>query len=494
MHDHFRDELASVAPDGRRRWIYARQPSGGFYRARTLVSVVLLGFLCAAPLVTVNGLPLVLLDVVNRRFAFFGMLFWPQDFHLVVLIALVGIVTLVLTTTAIGRVWCGWLCPQTVFMEMVFRRIEFLIDGSAEQQMRRHRGPWTFDRVWRTVVKQAVFFAVSFFIANLFLAYVIGAGPLWRIVTDPPREHFAGLGMLTTFSLVFYAVFARFREQACILACPYGRVMSSLVDRRTITVTYDTGRGEPRGRMMAEPAATTAQGDCIDCRRCVTVCPTGIDIRNGIQLECVACTACADACDDVMVRIDRPRGLIRYTSHDAVTGAGAVATARAEAAARAGSEAAVAARARASARFVTPRLAAYGGVWLLLIGVVGVLLVRRPATDVLILRQAGSLFAQQTNGDVVNLYTVQVFNRSAQARELRIRAALPEGASVRPLAPFERVGAHAMQEGQFLLTVPRGRLDGLTTRVRFEVTEEGAAPRTIESSVIGPGVAASDRK
>jgi polyferredoxin len=226
----------------------------------------------------------------------------------------------------------------------------------------------------------------------------------------------------------------------------------------------------------------------------VTVCPTGIDIRNGIQLECVACTACADACDDVMVRIDRPRGLIRYTSHDAVTGAGAVATARAEAAARAGSEAAVAARARASARFVTPRLAAYGGVWLLLIGVVGVLLVRRPATDVLILRQAGSLFAQQTNGDVVNLYTVQVFNRSSQARELRIRAALPEGASVRPLAPFERVGAHAMQEGQFLLTVPRGRLDGLTTRVRFEVTEEGAAPRTIESSVIGPGVAASDRK
>lgn len=482
MHDHFRDELASVAPDGRRRWIYARQPAGSFYRARNLVAVILLGFLCAAPLVTVNGLPLVLLDVVNRRFAFFGMLFWPQDFHLVVLIALVGIVTLVLTTTAIGRVWCGWLCPQTVFMEMVFRRIEFLIDGSAEQQIRRHRGPWTFDRIWRTVVKQAVFFAVSFFIANLFLAYVIGAGPLWRIVTDPPREHFAGLAMLTTFSLVFYAVFARFREQACILACPYGRVMSSLVDRRTITVTYDTGRGEPRGRMMAAApeAAADAQGDCIDCRRCVTVCPTGIDIRNGIQLECVACTACIDACDDVMVRIDRPRGLIRYTSHDAVTGAGA--------------EAAVASRARASARFVTPRLAAYAGVWLLLIAVVGVLLMRRPATDVLILRQAGSLFAQQPNGDVVNLYTVQVFNRSAQARELRIRAALPEGASVRPLAPFERVGAHAMQEGQFLLTVPRARLVGLTTRVRFEVTEGGTAPRTIESSVIGPGAAASDRK
>ena len=346
-------------------------------------------------------------------------------------------------------------------MEMVFRRIEFLIDGSAEQQMRRHRGPWTFERIWRTVLKQAVFFGVSFFIANLFLAWVIGAGPLWRIVTDPPSEHFAGLAMLTTFSLVFYAVFARFREQACILACPYGRVMSSLVDRRTITVTYDTGRGEPRGRMTSDAQAAAAQGDCIDCRRCVTVCPTGIDIRNGIQLECVACTACIDACDDVMVRIDRPRGLIRYTSHDAVS--------------------------KVTHRLLTPRLVAYAGVWLLLMATAGVLLVRRPATDVLILRQAGSLFAQQQNGDVVNLYTVQVFNRSASPREVKIRAASPEGASVRPLAPFAHVGAHAMQEGQFLLTVPRASLGGLATRVQFEVTEEGSAPRTIESSVIGPG-------
>src|SRR5688572_9448347 len=156
-HESFRDELSSVAPDGRRRWIYARQPSGRFYRARTLVAIVLLGFLCSAPFVRVNGLPLVLLDVINRRFVLFGLLFWPQDFYLVVLILLAALVTLALTTAAVGRVWCGWLCPQTVFMEMVFRRIEYLIDGSAEQQVRRHRGPWTFDRLWRLVVKQAVF-------------------------------------------------------------------------------------------------------------------------------------------------------------------------------------------------------------------------------------------------------------------------------------------------------------------------------------------------
>jgi cytochrome c oxidase accessory protein FixG len=464
-HETFRNELSSIAPDGRRRWVYARQPSGRFYRARTLVAIVLLGFLCSAPFVRVNGLPLVLLDVINRRFVLFGLLFWPQDFHLVVLIVLAAIVTLVLTTAAVGRVWCGWLCPQTVFMEMVFRRIEFLIDGSAEQQVRRHRGPWTFDRLWRLVLKQAVFFFLSFLIANLFLAYVIGAEALWKIVTDPPREHLAGLGMLTTFSLVFYAVFARFREQACVLACPYGRVMSSLVDRRTITVAYDSRRGEPRGKLAAAGGAaahatSSTRGDCIDCHRCVTVCPTGIDIRNGVQLECVACTACVDACDEVMTRINRPPGLIRYTSHEVISGV--------------------------APRLLTPRIAAYGGVWLLLIASAGVMLARRPAIDVLILRQAGALFAEQPNGDVVNLYTVQVFNRSISERAVAIRAVSPAGASVRPLAPYQRVGAHAMQEGQFLLTVPRTSLQGAATRVRFEVRDEGAESWIVDSSVIGP--------
>jgi cytochrome c oxidase accessory protein FixG len=217
------------------------------------------------------------------------------------------------------------------------------------------------------------------------------------------------------------------------------------------------------GGAAAEQAAWPARGDCIDCHRCVTVCPTGIDIRNGIQLECVACTACADACDDVMTRINRPRGLIRYTSHEAISGA--------------------------APRLLTPRIAAYGAVWLLLIAIAGIMLARRPAIDVLILRQAGALFAEQPNGDVVNLYTVQVFNRSTAVRDVRIRALSPAGASVRPLAPFQRVGAHAMQEGQFLLTVPRTSLAGPATRVRFEVRDQGSASWIVDSSAIGPGAA-----
>src|SRR5436190_7493290 len=296
-HDVFRDELASVARDGRRRWIYARQPAGRYYRARTVVSVVLLAFLCLAPFARVHGQPLMLLDVVNREFVLLGVFFRPQDFYLVVLIALTVLVTLVTMTVIAGRVWCGWLCPQTIFMEMVFRRLEYLIDGSAEQQLRRNKGPWTIERGARYAIKHAVFFALSFGIANVFLAWIVGAPALWKIVTDPPSQHLAGLTAISVFSLVFFLVFARFREQACVLACPYGRMLSALTDAETVMVTYDATRGEPRGRMTE-----IDRGDCIDCHQCVTVCPTGIDIRHGIQLECVNCTACMDACDGVMTR------------------------------------------------------------------------------------------------------------------------------------------------------------------------------------------------
>lgn len=461
-HDAFRNELASVAPDGRRRWIYARQPAGRFYRARTLVSVLLLAFLAAMPFVRIGGQPAVLLNVLERRFILFGVAFWPQDFALVVLIALTVIVGLALSTAAVGRVWCGWLCPQTVFMEMVFRRLEYLIEGSAAQQLRRNRGPWTADRLWRAGVKHAVFFGLSFAIANLFLAYIIGVDELWRIVTDPPDTHLEGLVAITLFSFVFYAVFARFREQACVLACPYGRVMSSLVDRRTITVTYDDRRGEPRGRLTrGDEASGAARGDCVDCHQCVTVCPTGIDIRNGIQLECVNCTACIDACDDVMRRLGRPVGLIRLTSHDAVR--------------------------RGRTRHLSPRVAAYAVVWLALVTTAAVLLVRRPSVDALVLRQAGTLFTRLPTGEVVNFYTVQIFNRSPEEQRFEIVATAPRGARITALGPLNRVGPHALLDTRLMVSAPPESLAGVSTPVRFELRIPGATPQTVQSSLLGPG-------
>jgi cytochrome c oxidase accessory protein FixG len=465
-HDTFRDALASVRQDGRRRWVYARQPSGRFYTARTLVAIALLAFLIGAPFVQVGGLPLILLNVIERRFVIVGLVFWPQDFALVVLLALTAIVALALSTAAAGRVWCGWLCPQTVFLEMVFRRIEYWIDGSAERQVRRDSAPWTAAAWARAIVKQAIFFTLSFGIANVFLAYIIGAGPLWTIVTDPPARHIAGLTAITIFSLLFYGVFARFREQTCVLACPYGRVMSSLIDRRTVTVTYDTGRGEPRRAGLRRAGARTAAssppaGDCVDCARCVTVCPTGIDIRNGIQLECVDCTACVDACDDVMTRLQRPRGLIRLTSHDAMV--------------------------RGRRPWLTTRVVAYGVVWLALVTVVTTLIARRDDLDVLILRQAGTLHVTLPDAAVGNFYTVQVFNRTRTDVPFTITVMAPAGATVTPLGLAGHVGPHALREGRLLVAVPAARLTGPATIVRFAIDVAGEPTRHVDSSFIGPG-------
>jgi len=462
-HQLFRDALTSVQADGRRRWIYARKPSGRYYRARTLLSWVLLAFLFLAPFVRVGGQPLILLNVLERRFVLLGLVFWPQDFYLVVLLALTLLITIMLATTTIGRVWCGWLCPQTIFLEMLFRKIEYIIDGSAEQQLRRDRAlalPGARAGsvvIGKRVVKHTIFFALSFAIANLFLAYIIGSDALLKIVTAPPREHLVGLVAITIFSLLFYGVFARFREQACTLACPYGRVMSALQDAHTIMVTYDSPRGEPRGRVAA---TGSPRGDCIDCGHCVTVCPTGIDIRNGIQLECVNCTACMDACDAVMTQLRRPPGLIALTSHETTH-----------------------TRRRS---WLTARVGAYAGVWAVLVAIVVTLIVRRHDLDVLILRQPGTLYATLDDGGIANFYTVQVLNRSPRAHALDYRAVTPAGARLVPLGPIGRVDAHGLIESRLLVQLPREVLQAGATPLRLEVRADGVLLATIDSSFLGP--------
>jgi cytochrome c oxidase accessory protein FixG len=458
-HETFRNELASIASDGRRKWVYARQPSGRLYRARTILSVFLLAFLVLAPFVTVRGQPLMLLNILERRFVLLGVVFRPQDFYLVVLIALAALVTLVLSTVVVGRVWCGWLCPQTIFMEMLFRKLEYLIEGSAEQQVRSDRGAWTRQKTIRKGLKHAIFFALSFFIANVFLAWIIGAPALKVIVTDPPSQHIGGLAAILIFSLVFYLVFARFREQACVLACPYGRIMSSLIDAHTITVTYDTVRGEPR-RRMAAVAGGGAAGDCIDCHQCVTVCPTGIDIRNGVQLECVSCTACIDACNGVMQRVGRQPGLIRHTSAAAVSSG--------------------------HAGWLTARVKAYGAVWACLVVAVAALLMSRPDLDVLILRQPGTLYATVAGGDVANFYTVQALNRTDRSTDFQIEILEPRGATITTLGPSGRVEPYGVAESRLLLRLRTDALAGPSTPVRFAIRSEGHVVQEIDSAFLGP--------
>jgi len=459
LHDTFRNELASVASDGRRRWVYARQPSGRLYRARTVVGVVLLMFLLLAPFIRVGNQPLMMLNVLERRFVLLGVFFPPQDLSLVVLLALVTLVTVMLATVLFGRVWCGWLCPQTVFMEMVFRRIEYGLAGSAQQQLRRSRGPWSAERLRIAAIKHAVFVAVSFVIANVFLAWVIGADAVKDLIVDMPARHPAGFAAMVFFTSVFYLVFARFREQACVLACPYGRMLSSLVDRRTVTVMYDAPRGEPRGRLKL-PAGSGTTGDCVDCHRCVTVCPTGIDIRNGIQLECVSCTACIDECGDVMQRLGRPAGLIRHTSADVVNGA--------------------------PPHWFTPRVAGYAVVWLTLIMASARLLWMRPDLDVLVLRQPGTLYVKLTGGEVANLYSIQALNRTARPAQYAIDILQPRGAVVTQLGELGPVDPYTVRDARFMIRAPGNTLAGPSTPVRLRVRPERGPALIVETSFLSP--------
>ena len=313
----YRNELATVTKEGKRKWIFPKKPHGRFYNARNIVTIILLFILFVTPFIKLNGYPFILFDFPNRNFILFGIPFGPHDFFLFVLAMIATLVFIILFTAIFGRVFCGWACPQTIFMEMVFRKIEYWIEGDYREQKKLKAAPWTGKKIFKKGTKHGIFFAISFIIANFFLAYIIGMDKLIGIVTDPPSKHLQGLIAITIFSGVFYWIFSYFREQVCTLVCPYGRLQGVLLDRDSVVIAYDHVRGEPRGKIKKNEDQSNL-GDCIDCRMCVDVCPTGIDIRDGIQLECVNCTACIDACDEVMDKVNRPRKLIKYASINSI--------------------------------------------------------------------------------------------------------------------------------------------------------------------------------
>ncbi|MFY8020277.1 MAG: cytochrome c oxidase accessory protein CcoG, partial [Bacteroidia bacterium] len=313
----FRDKLANVDRKGKRLWIFPKKPKGNFYNYRTWFSWFLMGLMFSGPFLKLNGKPLLLLNVLERKFIIFGMVFWPQDLNLFALLMLTFVLFIILFTVVFGRVWCGWACPQTIFMEMLFRKIEYLIEGDANQQKKLAEADYDFNKIWRKGLKHLLFWLMSFIIANTFLAYIISLDELWLMVEDGPAAHLGKFMALALFTTVFYFVFARLRELVCIFICPYGRLQGLMLDKNSIVVAYDFVRGEPRGKV--DKSDPTRKGDCIDCKLCVNVCPTGIDIRNGTQLECVNCTACIDACDEVMVKINKPKGLVRFDSLNGIT-------------------------------------------------------------------------------------------------------------------------------------------------------------------------------
>ena len=458
VDDYFRSHLPNQQDDGKRRWIYPKAPSGWFTRWRTVMAVMLLTALFAGPFVWVDGHPLFLFNVLERRFIFFGVTFWPQDFYLVAVGLLTFIVFIVLFTVVFGRVFCGWACPQTIFLEMVFRKVEEWIEGDYRARQRLDAAPWTTEKVVKKTAKHIIYFLISFIIANTFLAYIIGRDEWLPLVIDNPLNHLGGLMAILAFTAVFYAVFAYVREIVCTTICPYGRLQGVMLDKNSLIVAYDYIRGEPRGKIKKnEPVPP--KGDCIDCKLCVHVCPTGIDIRNGTQMECVNCTACIDVCDEVMVKIDRPKGLIRMDSQTGI-------------------------ETRKPFR-ISSRIMAYSIVLLALVGVLAYLLVSRPALDATVLRAPGQLFQREAGGRVSNLYSLEVINKTYGNLPVQIRVNQP-GATLRFVQPLTSVKPGEQAKTMFFISMPERSVQQNSTPLTIDVVSKGKTISQLKTSFLGP--------
>lgn len=457
----FRDVLATVDKEGKRLWVYPKKPKGKFYNARTWVSIVLLIFLFTGPFIRIKGEPFLLLNIIERKFVILGNIFWPQDFYLFAVGMITFFVFIILFTVVYGRVFCGWVCPQTIFMEMVFRKIEYLIEGDWTAQKALDRKKGTTEYITKKGFKHAIFFIISFLIANTFLAYIIGSEKLIEIITNPPSAHISGLISILLFTSVFYGVFAKLREQVCTTICPYGRLQGVLLDRHSIVVAYDHERGETRGKFKkGEIRKEASKGDCIDCHQCVNVCPTGIDIRNGTQLECVNCTACIDACDAMMENVGLPKGLIRYDSEYSIAE-------------------------KQKFKF-TPRIIAYTVVlFILMIGMMG-LMVSRTDVETSLLRTPGSTYQKQGENEIVNLYNYKIINKTNKELPIELKLANNDFGKIKVISDHVLVEKQGLSEGVLMIIADRDKISKLRTQLVVHIYTEGKLVDKVKATFIGP--------
>lgn len=453
--EEFRDAISTVSKQGKRVWIYPKKPKGRFYSARSVFSLFLLAFLVIVPFIKINGHPLILLNVLERKFIIFGLAFGPHDFYLFVLAFIALIVFIVLFTAIYGRVFCGWACPQTVFMEMVFRKVEYLIEGDANKQKALDAQPWNGEKLLKRGSKLVIFYALSFLVANLLLAFIIGVDELWKIINEPVSKHVTGFIAINVFTGIFFFIFSYFREQACTIVCPYGRLQGVLLDKNSLVVAYDYVRGEPRGKIRK--GEERKSGDCIDCHLCVDVCPTGIDIRNGIQLECVNCTACIDACDEVMDKINKPRGLVRYDSLNGI---------------------------KDRIRFkITPRIIAYSVVLTLLLSIFLYLLANRTDFNVNILRTPGMLYQDQPDHKISNIYNVVVVNKTFNDAAVEFKV-LNIPAEIKILGEPVLLKGQGVYEGRFMIVLDKRKLDKMNIPLQVGVFQNGKEIKVVKTSFL----------
>jgi cytochrome c oxidase accessory protein FixG len=453
----FRDRIATVDASGKRKWIFAQKPVGKLYNLRTYVSWFFFIIFFSLPFVTVNGRPLFLFNIPKAEFIIFGKVFWPQDFFIFGLTMITFIVFVILFTAAFGRLFCGWVCPQTVFLEMFFRKIEYAIEGNAASQKLLAKSPWNANKITRKVSKHVIFYLASFVIANFFLAYIIGVKELWKIITEPVSKHVGGFISLAVFSAVFYAVYAYFREQACTVVCPYGRLQGVLLDRNSMIVAYDYKRGEPRAKYRKAPTAPA--GDCIDCFQCVHVCPTGIDIRNGTQMECVGCTACVDACNRIMARINKAPGLIRYASENSISN-------------------------KEPLRY-TMRMKFYTALLGVLLCALTFLLVTREDVDATVMRTPGMLYQERGQDSLSNLYNIKVVNKTIENIPLSLKLEDHAGKIEIVGGEFVNVKKEGQGSGSFFIVLPKKSIVNRKTKIKVGLYHDGRQIDVVETNFLG---------
>lgn len=456
---NFRDTITTVEEDGSRKWIFAKKPKGFYYSLRSFLSWFYLLVFFGLPWLKYEGESLFMLNVIKRKFIIFGLHFGVQDLIVFGIAMLTMVVFIVLFTVVFGRLFCGWACPQTIFMEMVFRKVEYLIDGDAQQQRSLAKAPWDAAKIFKRVLKYVLFYLIALAISHTFLAYIIGIDEVRLIMTEPLTKHIVGFFAMLIFSFAFFVVYAFFREQICIVACPYGRLQGVLLDKNSIVVAYDYQRGEPRGKMLKDNPS--AQGDCIDCKACVHVCPTGIDIRNGTQLECVNCTACIDACDDIMKKIQKPLGLIRYASENNISKG-------------------------VKTNWFSSRIIAYSVVLVILLGLLTFTFLSHSSIDASVLRTPGQFYQENTDGTISNLYNFNVSNKKNQPLKLEFKM-LNLDATIRMIGnPDITIPGEEEKRGQFFVILPKGKAPASKTTLEIGIYGNGELLKKQSTTFMAP--------
>jgi cytochrome c oxidase accessory protein FixG len=454
----YRDRVSTVSKTGKRKWVFATKPSGKWYNYRKALAYLYLSSFFIIPFIKVNGMPFMMINLLEGKFILFTKIFWPQDFFIFAIAMITFIIFIVLFTVVFGRLFCGWVCPQTVFMEFIFRPIEWLTEGSSLKQKKLLEAGNTNERMIRKGIKHALYILISFIIANTFLSYILSIDEVIKIWQEPISHHIGLITGLAFFTFLFYAVFAFVRELVCTTICPYGRLQGVMFDKDTMQIAYNYKRGEPRGKIRR--GTVRSEGDCVNCMKCVNVCPTGIDIRDGLQMECVGCTACIDACNDVMSSLNFEKGLIRYASENEIS------TGR---------------------KFhFNNRMKAYSILLGILVIVMTFLIATRKSVDTYISRVKGQMYHEVPGGIITNLFEAKIINKTKDEIPLTLKVKNDEGGIILVGVRNIVLKKESVNKVTFFIQRMKSDLHKRSSTIKVEVYRGEEKIETISTKFLGP--------